>query len=136
MMEEELQTLLALSELRHRQTRIDEARDLLEQVWEPAEIGPYPLFHADALNVLARIERDAGQRDKAVAAASEAYRKAWCDGPPYAYHWGLEKAKAHLAALGATEPPLPPFDESKFAPMPEVEINPKDEDWVDPAAFE
>jgi hypothetical protein len=27
---------------------------------------------------------------------------------------------------------LPPFDESKFAPMPEVEINPKDELWVDP----
>ena len=48
----------------------------------------------------------------------------WCDGPPFAYHWGLEKAKAHLAALGAPEPVLPPFDESKYEPMPEIEIDP------------
>jgi hypothetical protein len=48
----------------------------------------------------------------------------WCDGPPFAYHFGLEKAKAHLAALGAPEPALPPFDESKYEPMPEIEIDP------------
>ena len=48
----------------------------------------------------------------------------WCDGPPFAYHWGLEKAKAHLAALGAPEPVLPPLDESKYQPMPEIEIDP------------
>jgi hypothetical protein len=55
---------------------------------------------------------------------TEAYRLAWCDGPPFAYHWGLQKAKAHLAALGMPEPTLPPFDESKYEPMPEVEIEP------------
>ena len=27
---------------------------------------------------------------------------------------------------------LPAFNESKFEPLPEVEINPKDEYWVDP----
>jgi hypothetical protein len=27
---------------------------------------------------------------------------------------------------------MPPFDESKFEPLPEVEINPKDEYWGDP----
>jgi hypothetical protein len=27
---------------------------------------------------------------------------------------------------------MPPFDESKFEPMPEVDINPKDEYWIDP----
>jgi hypothetical protein len=27
---------------------------------------------------------------------------------------------------------MPPFDESKFEPMPEVEINPKDDYWIDP----
>ena len=36
-------------------------------------------------------------------------------------------AEAVLAALGAPEPELPPFDESKFEPMPTVEINPDDE---------
>jgi tetratricopeptide (TPR) repeat protein len=125
--DEELSTLVALAELRHRQGRTDEARELLDEVWEQAEVGPYPLFHADALNLLARIERDAGHRDAAVAAATEAYRKAWCDGPPYAYHWGLRDAKQLLAELGAPEPDLPPFDPSKYPPMPEVEINPPDE---------
>src|ERR1035438_5373730 len=48
----------------------------------------------------------------------------WCDGPPFAYHWGLEKAKAHLAALGAPELALPPFEETKYEPMPEIEIDP------------
>ena len=27
---------------------------------------------------------------------------------------------------------LPPFDESKFEPMPDLELNPKDEFWVAP----
>jgi hypothetical protein len=27
---------------------------------------------------------------------------------------------------------LPPFDESRFEPMPDVELNPKDDFWVDP----
>jgi hypothetical protein len=68
----------------------------------------------------------------AIAAATEAFKAAWCDGPPYVYHRGLEKAKAQFVALAAPEPVLPLFDESKFTPMPEIEINPKDENWVDP----
>ena len=113
-----------------------EAKARLADVWEAAELGPYPLQQADAFNVLAAIARAEGDAPAAVDAARKAYRAAWCDGPPYAYHWGLEKAKAHLADLGAAEPPMSPFDESKFAPMPEVEINPKDKNWVDPAALE
>lgn len=127
LVEQELPTLVALAELHRRQAQTTEARVMLDDVWESAEHGPYPLFHADALNVLAQIERDAGNTDAAVEAATKAYRLAWCDGPPFAYHWGLEQAKGHLAALGAPEPELPPFDESQHEPMPEVEINPPDE---------
>ena len=29
--------------------------------------------------------------------------------------------------LGAPEPQMPPFDASKYAPMPEVELDPEDE---------
>ena len=116
--EEELPALIGLAELRRRQGDLKAARELLDDVWEAAERGPFRLFHADAFNVLAQIERDAGNREAAVKAATEAYRLAWCDGPPFAYHWGLQKAKAHLAALGAPEPELPPFDESKYEPMP------------------
>jgi tetratricopeptide (TPR) repeat protein len=120
--EEELPALTALAEMRRRQGDLASARDLLDGVWDLAERGPYPLLHADARNVLARIERDAGNRDLAIAAATRAYELAWCDGPPYAYHWGLVAAKALLKELGAPEPEMPPFDPSKFPPMPAVEI--------------
>ena len=66
-----------------------------------------------------------------IAAATKAYTLAWCDGPPYAYHYGPTNARKHLQELGAPEPQLPPFDESKFEPMPDVELNPKDKFWVD-----
>jgi hypothetical protein len=100
--EGELPALVALAELRRRQAlsvgarqgNPAAARDLLDDVWEPAERGPYPLFHADALVVLAQVERDAGNREAAIAVATRAYRLAWCDGPPFAYHWGLEAARA------------------------------------------
>ncbi len=125
--EEELPSLVALAELRRRQGDLKAAREFLDDVWEAAERGPYPLIHADACNVLAEVERDAGNRAEAVKAAERAYRLAWCDGPPFAYHWGLEKARALLAEFGASEPEMPPFDASKFEPMPEVEIDPADE---------
>lgn len=127
LVEEELPALTALAELRRRQGDEKTARKFLDDVWEFAERGPYPLFHADALNVLAQIERDAGNTDKAIEAATRAYQLAWCDGPPYAYHWGLIKARKHLEELGAPLPDMPPFDESKYEPMPEVEIDPEDE---------
>ncbi|HLL77000.1 MAG TPA: hypothetical protein VK421_17225, partial [Pyrinomonadaceae bacterium] len=125
--EEELPALVALADLRRRQGEAQAAREFLDDVWEAAERGPYPLIHADACNVLAQIERDAGNEAAAVEAATKAYRLAWCDGPPFAYHWGLEKARQHLRELGTEEPEMPAFDESKFEPMPEVEIDPPDE---------
>ncbi len=137
LVEEELSALIALAELARRQGEPDKAQERLDEVWEAAERGPYPLIHADALNVLAQIERDAGNTEAAINAATEAYQKAWCDGISadgtvcYAYWWGLQKAKAHLEALGAAIPVLEPFDESKFEPLPEVEINPDDEFHVE-----
>lgn len=124
LVEEELQALIGLAELCRRQGDLKAARELLDDVWEPAERGPFTLLHADASNVLAQIERDAGDHAAAAKAATMAYHLAWCDGPPFAYHWGLLKAKANLAALGAPEPALPPFDASKYEPMPQVEIEP------------
>lgn len=131
LVDEELPALLAVAELRRRQVDTGVSRELLDDVWDLAERGPFPLFHADALNVLAQIERDEGDTGAAIEAATKAYQLSWCDGPPFAYHWGLEKAKRHLKELGAPEPLMPAFDESKFEPMPEVEINPRDEFYVD-----
>jgi Fe-S-cluster formation regulator IscX/YfhJ len=122
--QEELPILVAMAELSRRRGEPGRAREFLDDLWEPAERGPYPLYHADALNVLAQVERDAGNRDAAVEAATKAYRLAWCDGPPFAYHWGLCEARELLAELGAPEPEMPPFDQSKFEPLPHVEIDP------------
>ena len=127
LVEEELPALVALAELRRRQGDLGAARELLEDVWEAAERGPYPLIHADACCVLAEVERDEGKREAAIEAAEKAYRLAWCDGPPFAYPWGLERARALLKELGAGEPGMPACDAARFEPMPEVEIDPADE---------
>jgi tetratricopeptide (TPR) repeat protein len=125
--EEELPTVTALSEIHRSNRELLLSRGVLTGFWEIAESGPYPLFYADALNVLAQIERDAGNMAAAIKAATQAYQLAWCDGPPYAYHWGLVKAQKHLEDLGAPLPEMPPFDEWNFEPMPEVEIDPDNE---------
>jgi tetratricopeptide (TPR) repeat protein len=130
--EHELPALIAIAELELQRGRPEEAKARLDDVWESAERGPYRLRQADAYNVLATVAGTEGDAPAAIAAATKAYAAAWCDGPPYAYHWGLQKAKAHLAALGVPEPEMPPFDASKFESLAEVEINPKDEYWVDP----
>jgi len=132
----ELPALIAIAELELLRGSPAEARALLDDVWEVAERGPYPLRQADAYNVLAAISLAESDKPAALIAAAKAYKVAWCDGPPYTYHWGLQKAKVHLATLGAGEPDMTSFDESKFAPLPQVEINPKDEYWVDPAALD
>ncbi len=107
LVEEELPALIALAELARQQSHPTEARDLLDQVWDAAERGPFPLFHADACNVLCQIERDSGNTTAAIEAARAAYRLAWCQGPPHAYHYGLENARRHLRDLGVGEPEMP-----------------------------
>lgn len=136
LVEFELPALIAIAALEGQQGNFADAKARLDDVWDAAARGPYPLYQADAYNVLADIERTAGNPQAAIEAATKAYQAAWCDGPPYAYHWGLEMAREHLDALNAPEPAMPAFDESAFEPLPEVEINPKDKHWVDPAALD
>jgi tetratricopeptide (TPR) repeat protein len=128
--EEELAILTALAALHLRRRDTSRAREHLDAVWDAAERGPYPLLHADARNVQAEIEAHEGNRDAAVAAATAAYRLAWCDGPPFAYDFGLRTAREHLRALGAPEPELPPYDASQHEPIEEIPIEPEDEQAV------
>ena len=94
--EAELDSLSYLAELHRRLRDFPQSRNFLEDLAEPAARGPYRLIQADAANVLANLERDCGNREAAIEAAREAYQLAWCDGPPYAYHWALEHAKRLL----------------------------------------
>lgn len=125
LVEEEIASLIALANLRRLQDRLPEARDLLTDVWPLIEGGGYRLYHADAYNVLADIERHAGLTDEAIAAATAAYKLAWCDAPPYAYHHGLRRAETHLKVLNAPLPTVPPFDDERTVPMVYIEIDPE-----------
>jgi hypothetical protein len=125
--EEELAALTALASLHRRRGEIVRAREHLAGVWDAAERGPYPLIQADARNVLAEIEIAEKNGHAAVEAATAAYRLAWCDGPPFAYDYGLRTARAHLRALGAPEPEMPPYDASKHEPIEKIDIEPEEE---------
>lgn len=123
--EQELAALVALAELQRQAGDLRTARLALDDLWETAERGPYRLLHADAYNVLAQIERDAGNPVAAQQTATAAYYLAWCGGAPFAYHTGLEVARAHLRALNAPEPDdLPSFDSAQHEPLPRVDIDP------------
>jgi hypothetical protein len=120
--------MIALAELRRRQGKRDAVRLLLQDAREIGARGQYRLHLADIENTRARLATDEGDLASAVAAATEAYRLAWCDGPPFAYTWALTEAAMHLYTSGAAPPrDLPPFDASAHPPMPQVEINPADE---------
>lgn len=123
--QEEIRSAVALAELARRTERLKEARELLDDIWELAERGPYPMYLADAFNTLALVERDADNFSAAAQASEKAYRRAWCDGPPYTYAYGLNKAAEILESLGANTPrDLPPYNQSLYEPMVEVEIIP------------
>ena len=85
-----------------------------------SERGRHSLLHAFARNELVEIETHDKNLPAAVEAATLAYQLAWCDGRPFAYDYGLRTARAHLQALGAPEPEMPPYDASKHEPIEEI----------------
>lgn len=75
------------------------ARNLGTEALQIAYECNYRIRQTDVLNLLAKIELTVGNVSEAVDYATKAYKLAWCDGPPYTYHWGLETAKATLSVL-------------------------------------
>jgi tetratricopeptide (TPR) repeat protein len=115
----EMPIMIELAEWHRREAEPEAARALLKDLQDAAERGPYQLYQADGMNVLAEIERNQGNRDAAIAAATAAFRLAWCDGPTFAYRYGLENARTHLAAVHVDEPtdlPPSPADSDDWKP--------------------
>ena len=104
---------------------------LLDHVWDPLNVVRIRSLTWTCATCWRRSNATRGSRAAAFEAATKAYRLAWCDGEPHAYHGGLVAAAEHLRQAGAAEPSMPPLNESKYEPMPEVEINPDDEFHVD-----
>lgn len=119
----EIVALTQLAEWHLRGHRLPEARGHTRDAVELAERAELRLRWTDALNVLSRVERAVGDTEAAAQAARDAYRQAWCDGPPFSYAVGLDEARANLSAVGAPEPDgLDGFELGE--PFPEVLIKP------------
>ncbi len=104
---EELYAVIDLAELQRRRGNLGEAREALDGIASLLREGPYPLIHADAANVLARVVRDAGRVDEAIAAAREAFTLSMCNGGDFTYRRGVLRARAVLRKLNAPEPIAP-----------------------------
>jgi tetratricopeptide (TPR) repeat protein len=122
--EEELPALRVLALAARQEGDAPTARRYLSETWKLAQRGPFTLYDADSYNILAQIEQDCGNTEKAINAATQAYRLSWCDGPPFAYQRGLEDAAAHLARLGVDTPLLPERVKSNFPAMPAGVLKP------------
>ncbi|MCY1013769.1 hypothetical protein OV079_51250 [Nannocystis pusilla] len=68
-----------------------------------------------------------GERDLAGPLALAAYRKAWADGPPFAWFEELREATHLLAELGLPPPELPLFDPAR---SPRLECEEEIERWI------
>ena len=129
LIEEEVTTLTMLAGLRHRQGRLDQAEELLGDVWSWVEFGPYRLLNADAQLVLSHVHLAAEHRDKAMEAALKSYDLACCDGSNHCYHWGVRAARDQLKKLGTSAPPLP-TSATEFGTLIELEVDPPDQFFV------
>ena len=118
----EIVALTQLAEWHLRGCRLTEALARARDAVELAERAELRLRWAEALNMLSRVERAAGDTEAAARAAHAAYLQAWCDGPPFSYAAGLDEARANLSVVGAPEPNCPAFEPGE--PFPEVLIKP------------
>jgi len=99
LVEPELHSLRCLADAHRLRGDHAAASSFLDDLDEIAARGPYRLIQADAANIRAQLPgADPAQRR---AVAEEAYRLAWCDGPPYAYDRALELATRTLRDLDA-----------------------------------
>ena len=99
--------------------RRDEALAAVEDALARLErVHPANRPHSHLADALAALE----QPDEAAVHALQAYRRAWADGPPYAFHWDLREARDRLERLGVAIPELPTVDPDSVRVPLEAEI--------------
>ncbi len=120
MVEEMLPISHIQAEIARQRGQIELAQHTLQATWELAKTGEYMVYHADSCVLLARLHEDKHENDAAIAAAQNAYRISWCDGPPFAYQRGLEKSRAILERLDSALPEMPVYDDTHWPALPEI----------------
>jgi len=103
----EVRALVAMAALIWQQRETAPAKNWATQALHLAQSGGYRLELVDTYNLLAEIEDFSRNLTAAAVSSAKAYELAWCDGPPFAYRWGLARAKKHLLALKIPVPDLP-----------------------------
>jgi len=90
--------------------KTSEAREALQE-GSPNPSLSYHLYATEAYIVLGELER-------ARESVRKAYKIAWADGPPYCWHWELQRCRELMKQLSEPEPQLPPFDPAKAEKLP------------------
>ena len=124
--EEELPALRALATIEFKRGNLDRSREYLSESWNLSERGDFRLYHADSLNILARLEFASNDRQKGAATAIKAYETSICDGLPFSYQRGLDDAAEILNKFGFAVPPVK-FCGPASISMTASEIDPVDE---------
>jgi hypothetical protein len=74
--------------------------------------------YGPANNSLAELWLAAGETERAIKHAIEAYKWAWADGEPYVHRYEMDKAISLLTQLEAVVPILPPYNPKNFEKLP------------------
>ena len=93
---------LALARLRHGEKNL-----------EPDPVR-WDTFSRTAALYIAWFWQERGERDRALASATRAFRNAHDPGEPYVYRWEADNARALLNELNEPPPEIPPYDPAAF----------------------
>lgn len=97
--EEYLPSLIGLGEIAFLKNDFEESKRIITEVLDYSSRGPYPIYGCDCFLLLAKLHSAENMHDQALQAASKSLELAICDGKPYAYAQGINRAKTYLEAL-------------------------------------
>jgi len=117
----EVDAVVELAALYEKTDSRRRATELLTDIMDSIERGPFGLAKARACNLLARLCKSEGDTDGARGWALKAFEAAWGEGPPFSYASQLKAATNFLAQLGCDLPvwannreQLPPVEKASY----------------------
>ncbi len=99
-----IHAMLGLHSVAALQGDLDNRRRWLDAIFQLVHQGPYRVLDSDAHLALAALESEQGNPAIATSAARRAATLSWCDGPPFSYASGYQRAEASLRMMHGPEP--------------------------------
>ena len=119
----EASCLLQLAHVYQRLNDRQKVQEMLEDVWDPVERGPFAILRIKALVLQARSDFFHGRRDQAVLSAKEALSISWSDGAPYCHRQLVDDSQQLLLEMDESVHNMKPFLFDDTEPMPPVEVS-------------